>query len=86
VSFDLNSSKPIIIYPSWWTYAIMGLSEESMRTDVAPLLRGLEHEVHFSRKNGKYCSLHVKVVVQSEVQRNEIFQSIQKLPSVQMIL
>jgi putative lipoic acid-binding regulatory protein len=86
MSFDLGSSKPIIIYPCRWTYAVMGLNEGSMRAEIAAVVGRLEHEIHFSKRNGKFCSLHVKVVVESEDHRNEVFQKIQSQPSVRMII
>jgi len=86
MSFDLNSSKPIIVYPCHWTYAVMGIDEELMRKDLAAVVGALKHEIQFSKRSGKFCSLHLKVVVDSQAQRDEIFQRIQKKPSVRHVL
>jgi uncharacterized protein len=86
MSFDLNSSKPIIIYPCRWTYAVMGLSEESMRAEISAVIGRLEHDIRFSKRSGKFCSLHVKVVVESEEHRNQLFQKMRSQPSIRMII
>ena len=84
--FDLNSSKPIIVYPCKWTYAVMGSDEETLRAEIGAVVSQFPHEIAFSKRSGKFCSLHVKVTVQSEQERDQVFQKIQSQPSVRMIL
>src|SRR5436305_1564055 len=37
--FDLNSSKPIIIYPVRWTFAVIGISEIALRLSIADVMQ-----------------------------------------------
>ena len=86
MGFDFNSAKPLIIYPCHWTYAVLGQDEAAMRAELATVIGALQHTVGFSKQSGKFSSLHVKVLVESETHRNEIFQKIQQLSSVRHII
>jgi len=86
--FDLNSHKPIIVYPCRWTYAVMGKDEEAIRAAIAMVMLSREHQIRLSKESAgaKYRSLHVDTVVQSEADRDEIFHSIRNQPAVSMVL
>ena len=88
MSFDLNSSRPIVIYPCRWNYTLIGRAEADLRQCIADVVGAVEHEIAFSKLSdkGNYCSLHVKVLVETEAQRNDIFQRLKQQPSVRMVL
>ncbi len=69
--------KPAIVYPCWWTYALIGPDEEGIRLAIGAITQGTQHKVQFSKqsKEKNYVSLHVEVWVISEEQRNELFQA-----------
>jgi putative lipoic acid-binding regulatory protein len=77
-----------ILYPCWWTYALIGPDEEAIRLVIGTLTRGLDHKVEFSKnsKDKRYVSLHVDVWVVSEEQRNELFQKFKADPAIRMVL
>lgn len=80
--------KPQIEYPCWWTYALIGPDEEGLRLAIGTITRGTKHKVAFSKtsEHKKYVSLHVEVWVNSEEERNTIFQEFKVHPQVKMVL
>ena len=77
-----------IRYPCWWTYALIGPDEESIRLAIGAVTRGTEHRVQFSKESShrKYVSLHVEVWVSSEEHRNTLFRAFKSDPAVKMVL
>lgn len=86
--FDLNSNKPIIVYPTKWTFAVIGTDKIALRLSIAEVLVGLPYDIKPSHdsEGKKYTSFHVDVTVESEEHRNKIFQALQKQPAVRMVL
>ena len=80
--------EPKITYPRWWTYAIIGPDEEGLRMAIGTVTRGHQHKVAFSKESAhkRYVSLHVEIWVESEQQRNELFQAFKTHPQVRIVL
>lgn len=79
---------PHIQYPCPWTYTLIGLDEEDMLLHIGSVLKGRPHKVQYSKRSaqGKYHSLHVELQVESEEDRNHIFNELKKHPGIRMIL
>lgn len=75
-------------YPCWWTYAIIGPDEETLRLAVGTITRGTQHRVAFSKQSEhkKYVSLHVEVWVNNEPERNDLFEAFKTHDAVKMVL
>ncbi|EJF07301.1 hypothetical protein ThvES_00006180 [Thiovulum sp. ES] len=80
--------KPDIEYPTEWRYKVIGLVENEMRKTIDEVLETKKYDLRFSRasKGGKFTSLEVKTVVDSEEERDQIFKDLQKSPAVKMVI
>lgn len=80
--------EPHIEYPCWWEYALIGPDEEGLRLAIGAITRGKKHRVAFSKesRHKRYVSLHVEVWVDSEEERNAVFQEFKSHPQVKMVL
>ena len=80
--------KPDIQYPCIWSYKIIG-SDRARITDTIPVvLEDFEYTLSESRqsKTGKFTSFHVSMRVNSEKERNTIFNILKDIPSVKFLL
>ena len=75
-------------YPCWWTYAVIGPDEEDLRLSAGEIAKGRRHHVSFSKLSGqkRYASLHVEIWVESEDERDRLFQSFQADPRVRLVI
>lgn len=85
---DSNSERPIINYPCEWTYKIIGNNIDKMILTVNDALTNIEHELTPSNisKKGKYYSLNIKLIVDSEVMRDMIYKKLKEGPAIIMVL
>ncbi|WP_104697976.1 MULTISPECIES: HP0495 family protein [unclassified Helicobacter] len=76
-----------IKYPCKWEYRIIGDDEDRIKGAVFEVV---DKEYQLSKKNtsakGNYVSMHLIVEVENEQMRNEIFQKLQKLPFIKMVI
>ena len=86
----LNNSpdKAAIEYPCSWSFKVIGLDAEALRKAVAVVLGDQQYLLTHSRSSssGKYQSLHLETVVDSEERRNGIFNALQNHAAVRMVL
>ncbi len=82
------AGRPIIEYPCPWEYKAIGWDEDSMREAIVEIMADRQHDVSFSRtsRTGRYCSLLLVVVVESEDHRNAIFRALQSHRHIRMVL
>jgi uncharacterized protein len=82
------SERPLIEYPCSWTYAVIGIDEEELRLVIGSTLRGRRHKVTFSRlsRGKKYTAMHIELRVESEEDRDALFQAFQSHPKVKYVL
>lgn len=75
-------------YPCPWTYRMIGADEFAMRTVVGELLGDTEYTLVYvqSSRTGKYCSLQLDLVVQSEEHRKGLFTTLGQSPAIRAIL
>jgi putative lipoic acid-binding regulatory protein len=80
--------KPEVVYPCWWTYALIGPDEETLRLAVGDVAKGEKFTVKFSKasETKKYVSLHVDLWVDSAEKRDRLFQAFKTHPQVRMVL
>ena len=86
----LNNSqdKVDIEYPCTWSYKVIGIDAEAMQNAVETVLGAQRYLLSHSRQSsgGKYVSLHLETVVESEESRNAIFQLLKDHAAVRMVL
>lgn len=87
---DLNkfNKKVEIEYPCDWTYKVIGEDTGKLHKAVNASIKSENFEVTFSNTSskGKYFSLNVRIKVESEEQRNEVYQRLKNHVDVKMVL
>ena len=83
-----NCRKAAISYPCRWLYKVVTLDHLQDRKRIAAMLQDCSCEISISNssRTGKYTCLNVEVEVESEGQRNTIYQVLKELETVKMIL
>lgn len=83
-----NSRKAEIRYPCRWLYKVISLDHLQDREKISVMLQDASCEISVSNssRTGKYTCLDVEVEVASEGQRNTIYQLLQELATVKMVL
>ncbi len=73
-----KSEKLLIDYPCEWKYKIIGENLEMMLGTIDDIIERLEADLSPSNisKKGNYYSLNLKVFVESQEQRDFIYQSL----------
>ena len=77
-----------IEYPCTWSYKIIGSDRELIWKNIETALEDLEYELNNSHqsKTGKYASLHLSIQVDSQEERDRLFQMLQNIPTVKMVI
>lgn len=78
--------KPEIVYPRQWEFRVIGTDKALMTQAVAAAMADREYELSEANRKGKYLSLNLKVSVDSQEERNLIFNALKSAPSVTMVL
>ena len=80
--------KPEIAYPCKWLYKIIGSDRALITAGIAELFEGADYQLDESNrsKTGKYISLDLSVEVKDDQQRQEIFDALQEISSVKVVL
>ena len=88
MSFSCNGRKAQIQYPCRWLYKVVTLDHHGDRERIVAMLQDYRCEISISNssRTGKYTSLNVEVEVESEIQRNTVYQLLRELETVKMIL
>ena len=83
-----DSTKPVIVYPSIWVYAVIGSDEEVLRAGILAIVKNRQHTLQFSHRSNtsKYCSFHLETPVQNETERNALYKELKAIPTVKMVL
>ncbi len=83
-----DSSKPLIVYPTDWTYTVIGEHEDQLRMAIVEVILQDIKDISFSARSsgGKYCSLHVTLEVQSEENRDEVHRALSGHSHIRFVL
>ncbi|MEI8348991.1 MAG: DUF493 domain-containing protein [Candidatus Omnitrophota bacterium] len=75
-------------YPCEWEYRIIGPSEQALKSAVSQIFCTKKCDLSFSHKSstGKYISLILKTVVESENERNNIYIALRKHAAIKSVL
>ncbi len=85
---ELTNEKLKLEYPCNWVYKIITQNRDAAREAVEDLIKDKEHKLVPSKnsKTGKYCSMNLELVVESEEARNEIYTALKANPDILMVL
>ncbi len=79
-------NKEEIFYPCQWSYKVIGTDRNELDRDIRKIMSDREFSLEESKKNGKYISLHLSLIVHSKMDRNLIFQALKSSVSVTMVI
>ncbi len=85
---NFAEDRPLIEYPCSWEYKAIGWNEGSMREAIAEIMADRQHDLSFSRSSstGRYCSLRLVVMVETEEHRNSIFKALQEHRHIRLVM
>jgi len=85
---DTEPRKVAIEYPCRWTYQIIGREEMRLREAVAEAVGPREHALRSARQSrtGRYCSVHLEMMVASEGERLRVFDVLKTHEAVAFVL
>jgi putative lipoic acid-binding regulatory protein len=85
---DLSEKQVVIEYPCRWNYKAVGKDKFELKREISSAI--LEHDFEItsskSSKTGKFISLNVDVLVNSDEQRREIYQTLAGLKCVLQVV
>ena len=81
-------AQPLMEYPCAWTYSVLGESADAIRDAIAQVIGEREHQIEAGRTSsgGKYCSVHLRVIVQSDADRTGLLRGLQMHAAVRYVL
>jgi len=87
--FDNNTKeKPEINYPTDWGFKLIGRDKIELERCIKEIMGDKEHKCRIGNvsKNGKFHSYNASCIVDSEDERNKIFQEFEKHTAVKMVI
>ncbi|MEN8140508.1 MAG: DUF493 domain-containing protein [Thermodesulfobacteriota bacterium] len=84
----LQDKRPEINYPCPWQFVVIGSDKRALELAVAGVVAPQAHILRPSKKSskGKYISLNLELVVESEEMRNNIFAALCQQPAIRMVI
>lgn len=87
-NIPVEGCKPEIAYPCLWQYKIIGTDRDSIIDAVMDILPNTDHLLSNSHTSsgGRYVSMKLELVVQSEEQRLSLYNQLVENSSVKIVL
>lgn len=84
----MADDRPDIVYPTQWLYRIIGTSENPIRNVIESVMQNKSYSATLSNQSsgGKYLSILLTTIVDSEAERVEIFESLKASDEIKMVL
>ncbi len=81
-------NRPELEYPLRWTYQVIGVDEHVLFAHLEVVFAGLAHEKRVTRTSskGRYTSIEVVLVVESEAQRLALGAAILDHAAVRVVI
>ena len=75
-------------YPCQWLYKVIGTDKEQLRHAIKEVINTIPCEINPSNSSssGKYLCLNLEITVQSEEERNSIYQGLKDHPNIKIVL
>ena len=83
-----GNEKLDITYPSPWPYTVIGEDEFKMRVAIGEICDELEHFVEVSNRSrtGRYCSLKIEAIVNSDEERHAIYHKLLQSDEIRYVV
>ena len=80
--------RPVLAYPLEWEYRVIGAAEPEVRAAIARVMGARPHSVKAARKSreGRWVSVHVELVVQTEHERDQLHRDLLADPAVRLVM
>lgn len=80
--------KPIITYPCAWSYRVIGEDCEQIKREIPGKMGCIKHEICVANRSnqGKYVSINIEALVQSDEERISLVALLQSIPGVKMVI
>ncbi|OBV29716.1 hypothetical protein BKN38_06390 [Helicobacter sp. CLO-3] len=79
--------KPDITYPCQWEYRIVGEKQHRIEEIVGDIMQKPYYlEVKNHSSGGRFVSMHLSTMVDSEEERNEIFSKLANHKEIKMVI
>jgi putative lipoic acid-binding regulatory protein len=77
-----------LAYPCPWEYRVIGISEEEMMQAVSAIVQDRSCTIlrSHSSATGRYCSLRVSLVVESDSHRVAVYEALRGHPAIRIVL
>jgi putative lipoic acid-binding regulatory protein len=88
LSQSLAGRRAEIDYPCVWQYKVIGINCQALQAAVAEELGDNPYSLSASKKSGagRYLSMNLEVTVNSDEQRQALYQSLAGHPAVKTVL
>lgn len=88
MTYSVPHGQPLIEYPCSWIYRVLGSDETALRVAIAEVIEEREHVIEAGNvsRTGRYCSLHLRVVVASDADRLGLLRGLQTRQAVRYVL
>jgi putative lipoic acid-binding regulatory protein len=85
---DLNDFEVEIEYPCAWAYTVIGVDRARMEQVVAELMGDTAYTLEYSQasRTGKYCALHLELIVETEEHRIGVFHALRGHPAIRAVM
>ena len=86
--FGCKDQKLELEYPCKWQYKVIGKNKEKMRLAIEEVVNDIFFTINHSNSSsgGKYHSLNLELVVDSEETRILIYNNLKNNPAVKLVL
>lgn len=82
----LPPDRPLIDYPCEWEYRVIGTDAVEIRSLVASIVGDRRHSLREGNRSGKFLSLVLELVVETEEQRDGIYRQLSQHAAVRIVL
>ncbi|MDR1461516.1 MAG: DUF493 domain-containing protein [Campylobacteraceae bacterium] len=88
ISDNVESKELILSYPCMWTYKLIATQDMDMKKTLTHILKNKQYSLDDSKtsKKGAYKSYSLKLEVESDEERKEIFERLQREQNIKFIL
>lgn len=82
------AAPPSLTYPLEWEYRVIGASEEGVRESIAKVMQSRVYRTLPARPStqGRWVSVHVHVIVESEAERDALHVSLKAEAGVRLVM
>jgi uncharacterized protein len=80
--------QPLISYPCTWSYRLIGEDGDLIIREIPGIMGCIKHEICPANRSrqGKYVSINIEAIVQSDEQRLSVVPLLRNIPTVKMVI